>query len=260
MKRILLPGVFMAMGIAMVFEVSERSGGGQEAGESLSAPRVGGAHAVRPERARTETIRNRGQEDRDANPSDRMLPPSQAISVPDKRMEEIGKNEQDRRRVVPQSAWEEPINQIRESKLTRREKISSYLKWMPRFPEEGKLDLAEQIMFELSDEDVSLISSLLLDPHTSRRVGELVWNDVRNRPAAVHLGLSIAVLRVQGHPLREMALENLRVWSGEDYGDNPELWDSAVPQLLQWQGAHAKYMANPPSPESYIPEDEPTRP
>lgn len=142
----------------------------------------------------------------------------------------------------PHTAWEQPINEIRESGLSSTEKSTGFLRMMPGLPLAGQLEAAEQLMFEIEDGDMDLLQPLLANTALPRPVLDMVFEDLLNRPSQIHLAASVSILRVPGHPLRDSALDNLRTWTGEDYGEGADEWSQAVDSFLVWEKEHAAYM------------------
>jgi len=128
--------------------------------------------------------------------------------------------------------WETAINQILESDEENQQVAMRLLALAPTLPPEGQVEAVQHMVNLTDDDNYQNAAAMLLNPATSEDVAEVIYSDVLNRPNNVKLPVMVSILRAPGHRLRAETISTLQIFLGEDLGDNPEAWNSAVQNLL----------------------------
>jgi hypothetical protein len=139
-----------------------------------------------------------------------------------------------------QQPWEASINTILESTDGNDRVVGKLASLIPSLPLEGQMEGAQHMVNLLDDAQYKMATDLLLNPATPQSVKEIIYSDLLNRPNAVKLTGLVAILGMTGNPLRAEALNTLQVFTGEDLGDNSQLWAAAVQRFLQAEAAHVE--------------------
>ena len=102
----------------------------------------------------------------------------------------------------------------------------------PILPPDGQVEAVQHMVNITDDDNYQNAAAMLLNPATSADVAEVIYSDVLDRPNNVKLPVMVSVLRMPGHRLHDETLSTLQIFLGENLGDNPEAWNTALQNFL----------------------------
>lgn len=132
----------------------------------------------------------------------------------------------------PVQPWEGAINRILESNMENFQVAAQLMVLAPSLPPDGQVEAAQHMVNLTDDQNYQGAATMLLNAATSDDVVEVIFSDVLNRPNSVKLPVMVSILRTPGNRLRDETLSTLQIFLGQDLGDDPEAWNTAVQNFL----------------------------
>jgi hypothetical protein len=146
---------------------------------------------------------------------------------------------------VQEAPWEATINAILEAPDDNNQVVLRLAALVPTLPPDGQVEAAQHMVNLLDDENYQTALQMLLNPGMPREVQEVIYSDILNRPNTVKLPAMTALIGAPAHGLREEALNTLQIFVGQDLGNNPLAWKSAVDEFLRQESLQGQVEAAP---------------
>jgi hypothetical protein len=129
--------------------------------------------------------------------------------------------------------WEEHLEEILPSDKPESEKAKQLLDLYTRLPEDAKGEVAQHISNLVADEDYAPLGKLLSDPQQPEDAMNVFYGDLLNRPNHIKLPELLDVAQVENHPKSADAVELLKLFLDEDYGQDWTAWRTKMDEWLK---------------------------
>jgi hypothetical protein len=129
--------------------------------------------------------------------------------------------------------WEEKLAMILTSNADDPEKGYELLKIFPNLPEEGQIEVAQQLSNLLPNDDFPSLAQYLTNPATPEPVLDVILAGLVNRSDSVKLPYLLEVAREDQNPKAGEAKDLLEALLDENYGNDWSQWQARVDQWVK---------------------------
>jgi hypothetical protein len=133
-----------------------------------------------------------------------------------------------------QLPWEQKIAAATGRERNAAGRARALFALLPSLPEEALATTAEQAIERLPDADYAAVALPVVgNPQTHGQAMSVLFADLMERPDAITLPALLTIAQNQSHPYSPVALDNLRLLLGADFGNDWGQWQDAVHATLQ---------------------------
>ena len=129
--------------------------------------------------------------------------------------------------------WQDQVGELLVADLDDSEKARQILELFPNLPEEGQVQVAEQLSFTLGDEEYPLLARFLTSGTLPEPVLEALLTGTLVRSDEIRAPILLAVATDERHPKAEEARSMLSELIGTELAGDPRLWPALVQGWLQ---------------------------
>ena len=112
-------------------------------------------------------------------------------------------------------------------------KTAQLLALLPQLPEEGQIEVAQNLSDLVEGQDYAPLGQLLRAGQLPASVLDVLMTDALGRPDSLKLPLLLELAENPNHPDAGEAREMLGSFLGADYGDDWNLWRQKVQEQLR---------------------------